>query len=137
MKYGIFLLTLLWVAACAPHEDRRMRGYFNDQWRQRLGALRAAGSHDTSTAKLLHLEVDKIILVSKDAENPGAAVTLSKELLDNYCANHGMSRVDFTDLNPQMSPDEMEMQLRENELGILNRLVMNDSSGATRIFSAH
>ena len=137
MREKSLLLVLLMLASCAPREDRRMRAYFNDQWRERLEALRDVNSRDTATAKLLHLEVDKIILVSKDAENPSAAVALSRDLLDSYCANHGLTRSDFPDLTARMSPDEMEMQLRENELGILNRLVMNDSAASGRVFSAH
>jgi hypothetical protein len=131
------LLILLLLAGCAPSEDGQVRGYYRIQLRDRMDALRAAESPDTTTASELHREVEKIILVSKDAENPEAAIALCKSVFDRFCERHSLDRKDFPDLKRGMELDEMELQLRENELAFLNRLVMSDTTSAAKMFTAH
>ncbi len=130
-------LLLLFLSACQSRETATLLSYYEAESSSRAVWLAGHSAGDSSIVNYFRRETSGIILLSKDSENPEASVYRAGRLLDTICAKFPIRRSDFTDITPEMSIDETELQLRENELGVLNRLVLLRSEKEGFIFSAH
>lgn len=136
MRRLIFLAVLLAGFACSSDPRNEMRSYFRKQMERRIAYLRDQGSRDTVVAREVMYEVERVILISKDVENPQAALNLHHDLFNRWCESYNFNRSDFPDPLPMSSPDEIELQMRENALAFIDRIVMSDTT-AIYLFTAH
>jgi hypothetical protein len=132
---NIAFAVSLFLLGCAHKKDHGDRAYYEEQVSLRLQALMTDSTNRELPA--VHEEIERIILVSKDQENPAAAVNLARTLFDSLCQTYGLQRSDFPDIEAGMAPEETELQLRENELAFFDRLVMKKNPGGGKMFTAH
>lgn len=137
MRVFLLLVVALCVlSSCHSGGRNDARIYYRSQMEGRLQELRAADSPDTAAARELIWETEKIVLVSKDIENPQAALNMHRDLFDRFCKSFGIKREDFPDPSPNPGSDEIEIQFRENALSFVNRLAMADTT-RPHLFTAH
>lgn len=122
--------------SCAGRKSDALIAHYRAETSGRLNLLLVLRPGDSATLNRIHRESENILLISKDSENPEAAAKRSAMLLDEICTVYSFRRIDFTDITAGMQPEELELQLLENELAIYNRLVLETDTGGI-IFSAH
>ena len=135
MKRFAFFLFLF--SACKNRDAAVLLSYYSEESGKRAEWLAGHNTDDSAFIDYFRRETADIILLSKDTENPEASVFRASRLFDSTCARYAIPRSDFTDIAPGMSDEETELQLRENELGFLNRIVMLRSGKEGFIFTAH
>jgi hypothetical protein len=136
MKFKTLLITMMTLfISCAQNDDEENRAYYRKQVQLRINSIMTDSSYRELPA--IHEEIEKIILVSKDSENPAAAVEKAGTLFESLCQTYGFDRKDFPDIEVGMSTDEMELRIRENELAFFDRMVMKSKPGSAQLFTAH
>ena len=137
MRFLKLIVSLLVLFSCGQNEAELQRRYYRGEVNKRIDLLRELKTPDTSVAKSLHAEIEKVILVSKDAENAPAARSMANSLFDKYAGRYQFKRADFPAAAAEASLDEIELQLRENELGMLDRIIMAAAPDSAHLFTAH
>lgn len=81
-------------------------------------------------------EVDRLLLMSKDIENIQASINLSKKFFDELAAKYQMNRSDFTDINKEMTLEEVANALKGNELNFFNQVLFKYKGAEGTMYTA-
>ncbi len=131
------VLLLAGLHACGTSYQQELRQYYRQQVHNRITSLAGTDSIRAAGLEALNARIEKIVLISKDAENAVAAVNLANNLFDSLIAAHKFNGEDFVKLHTKMDLSETELQLRENALAYYNRLLMNEAVHEDVLFTAH
>lgn len=138
----VIIIVFLSAAGCSRGDEgyraAEMQKHFEAQARSRMKEFAKLGDTLAPLKQhviAVHEKVNELILLSKDIENPGAAVALSNAYFGNLAAEQDMRLDDFARLATGMHVDEVGMLLRRNELNYFNLLLLKQG-GVTGMFTA-
>jgi hypothetical protein len=127
---GLWLLLLL--CSCAGNADDHMEDKLDTEIRERLRLAAKLARKDPSMRSVgdVHRRVNDFMLLSKDAENPGAAVVLSNAFFQRYFDSLGIPDRNRQQLQEGMGKRTVAVALRSNELQVMNRIIMANQPDA-------
>lgn len=131
-------LSLLF-SSCRSGQDQGMDDYFNREIRNRMqiiAGLRENSDSLTLVAAALDEEINKIILLSKDVENPGASVNRANDCFKTLALRHAINGSDFAKVSTAMPVKDFAMAVRQNELNFLNQLILKSDPAGLPLFTA-
>jgi hypothetical protein len=132
---AMIFFALMLCLSCARNKEEESRTYYRKMVKQRMESIMTDSTYRELPA--IHEEIEKIILVSKDSENPAAAFDMAHTLFNSLSQTYEIDRNDFPDIDPNMSTPEIELRIRENELAFFDRLAMKVKPGSSQLFTAH
>lgn len=125
--------------ACSERERKEeAQSYFKkeiDSRMSRIKTMKVADSLQLDVSKI-DKEVDRLLLMSKDVENIDASINLSKKFFDELAVKYQMNRNDFTDINNDMSLEEIANALKGNELNFFNQFIFKYKGAEGSMFTA-
>ncbi len=140
MRFFVCIIAFVLFSCSDNKRQRETESYFKNElaWReQELNKIFSKNDSVKLNVKEIESEINKLILLSKDVENLKASISLSKEYFDKLSLQYQLNRSDFIDIGPGMTPEEIEVSLRSNQVNLYNQLILKYSNGKTPLFTAH
>lgn len=133
---SVFLL----LSACRNEDPNKgIRAHFEKEIKNRceqLSKLEVTNDSLKVNCQALNEEINNIILLSRDIENLGAAVSRANGYFLNLSHTYGLNYSDFTELNTGMHVNDIAAILKQNELNFLNQLLLKIDPNQTIPFTA-
>jgi hypothetical protein len=131
MKRCLIFLFITLAACSRPSDDATERNIDNEiRNRLRLAAQQRQAFPGMRTLNVVHNKVNDLILLSKDTENPKAAVVLGNNYFRHVFDSLGIDDHQRQDLSTEMNRKDVSLTFRSNELQVLNRLIYLNNPNA-------
>jgi hypothetical protein len=138
MKFSPLILVFLLLACSDRDRKEEAQNFFKKEIDNRMASIKNLEVADSLQLGVAEVdkEVDRLLLMSKDIENIGASINLSKKFFDELVVKYQMNRGDFTDINRDMSLEEIANALKGNELNFFNQFIFKYKDGQGAMYTA-
>ncbi len=138
MRYVFIIVTCLLFSCSERERKEEAQSYFKKEIDSRMSTIKTLKVADSLHLDVTEIdkEVDRLLLMSKDIENIDASINLSKKFFDELAVKYQMNRADFTDINREMTLEEIANALKGNELNFFNQFIFNYKGADGSMFTA-
>jgi len=136
---NVIILFVLFFVQCKNHDNEKAsESYFKAEIDGRIKRIQEIKIHDSTTVDPIRIdeEINKLLLLSKDIENLSASINKSKQFFDSISIKLSINRADFTDINKEMTLEEIATALKGNELNLFNQILFKNSKGESLMYTA-
>jgi hypothetical protein len=136
--FPVCFAVLISTASCEREEEHGTKKYFNAEVDDRLNVIMQLPVKDSLKHKVnkVHQRVGELTLLSKDIENLRASVHLANSFFREVANEYNINPGDFTQLQMDMDPVEIDVALRQNELNFLNQLILKTDTAGSFLYTA-
>ena len=138
LSVSYLLLTSIFFSCGSADENALIKESFDKEIQNRVAILNSLTLNDDSLGievGNVRMELDKLLLLSKDIENLSACAVRSDIFFQKMASDYEIDPGVFEHIRKEMSAHEIELVLKRNELFLLNHLIFVHSGGGIQLNS--
>jgi hypothetical protein len=132
------IFSLILFSCETKDQTAKMEENLNHEIQNRLNILKQLAHSDDSLASIyasLHKESERLIMLSRDHENPTASINSANQYFGLLSRAIPSGTEGPMVLRSGMNPKEMQLAIKQNELWILNNLIFLQKDQEIKLFS--